>query len=370
MLPPCRAGIAVLNTLTDAVHNPSAVQAMADELVDCAIAASGGDPEGACKPGEQLRLLALGSMGGAPHASRRRRGSHSGPKHTPAATAGAVAGGAGAAGAPAGGQEADWAQQVQEEWREQQAACELYVRLCVDAMTQLGSSNNCGASSNGSSSNGAAAGAAGAAAEPVVSETGRTFRRLLLSAAQLHFERCLADLLPPVAPVPLPSPTAPLLLPGHYTNTPASSAPPRAMPETASASAAAAAAIAFLDSRGPMSTSGKSLQPTHGSANGCPAGTSPATPPAAAAASQLRAWSDIVPASGVSRDALPRARGVSHLLVGLLRGGVLTPRIVLHCAAAMVEGAATGSLQCLECAVILLAGIGQLVSSKRGLWVG
>ncbi|GIL53500.1 hypothetical protein Vafri_9089 [Volvox africanus] len=323
--------------------SPATLEAMADEIVESAVAASGGDPSCPCwdenDDATEVRALTHGSMLGSAAAA--------GP--TPPRTLLT---------------NAEWSELMCQQWDEQVAACEIYVRLCIDALQQMSSAtpaaanvvlmpvapvggppgvelrisspdatataakaalraSSCcdAAESAGAGGNGVAAAPAAtdAAATAVIGDTGRAFRRALLSAAQTHFERCLAALLPVPASPSHVSDT--LLLPSKQAAVPMSL-------ET--------------DSGGARVNGG-----------------------GAASVASRRAWGDMPAVAPNASSALPRARGICHLLLGLLRKGILTPRIVLHCAAALVDGAASGSVACLQCACILLAGSGEQVRTFK-----
>ncbi|GLC34309.1 Eukaryotic translation initiation factor 4 gamma 1 [Pleodorina starrii] len=300
-------------------NSPATLEAMADELVESAIAASGGDAHSPCWGAEaRLELRPLSPAVAAEPAANTMPVSVQQQQQQPSPPS-----------PPPLLSDEEWAELVQQQWEAQFSACDIYVRLCVDALQQMsaatppaagaasspppppgaasgaGTSGSGSASCNGAAEPSAAAAGNGPAAPPAaasggtVGDTGRAFRRLLLSSAQTHFERCLAALLP-VPPSPSPSPSP-------------------------------------------------SNQP----------GQSTAAADGAAAAAPRRAWGDMPAVAPDAASALPRARGVCQLLSGLLRYGLLTPRIVLHCAAALVDGAAGGSAGCLQCACILLAGAGK-----------
>ncbi|GLI67149.1 hypothetical protein VaNZ11_011361 [Volvox africanus] len=316
--------------------SPATLEAMADEIVESAVAASGGDPSCPCwyenDDATEVRALTHGSMLGSTAAT--------GP--TPPRTLLT---------------DAKWSELMCQQWDEQVAACEIYVRLCMDALQQMSSvtpvaasvvpmpvtpvsefagaqlrmygpdvaatASSCcdAAESAGAGGNSvAAAPAATDAATTVVGDTGRAFRRALLSAAQTHFERCLAALLP----VP-PSPS-------RVSDTPMLPSKQAAVP--------------------------MSLEADSGGAGGNGV---------AASVESRRAWGDMPAVAANASSALPRARGICHLLLGLLRKGILTPRIVLHCAAALVDGAAVGSVACLQCACILLAGSGEQFQTLKNV---
>ncbi|GIL91575.1 hypothetical protein Vretimale_9658 [Volvox reticuliferus] len=317
--------------------SPATLEAMADELVESAVAASGGDPSCPCwGENDDAAAVQNPSEERATNHGSSRLGSVTAAGRTPLLQL----------------TDAEWSELMHRQWDEQVAACEIYVRLCVDALQQmsavtppaadvvpvpltavgaspgadlksfspsdtasaaaLGVSSCCNAAdSAGAGGNGMAAppSTATATATMVVGDTGRAFRRALLSAAQTHFERCVAALLPVPA-----SPSDTALLPSTQATTPMSL-------ETGSSTAGVDGVAASVTSRG--------------------------------------TWGDMPAVAPNAASALPRARGISHLLLGLLRKGILTPRIVLHCAAALVDGAAGGSVACLQCACILLAGAGE-----------
>ncbi|KAG2429892.1 hypothetical protein HXX76_010672 [Chlamydomonas incerta] len=307
--------------------SPATLEAMADELIECAVAASGGDALCPCWGGASVPV---------------------------ASTAGAVAGD-GAAPAPLSDE--DWATAMQQQWDEQSRACDIYVRLAADALQNLGAepgqagpAASPGSPAPAASPAGVAAGGGpNAAAGGSVSEAGRTFRRLLLLAAQTHFERCLSALMPTSA---------------STASTP--SAPSAGGGRASSSGEAASGFVSPLPVRpgvsGPGTPAAGSSAAVSPSPSPPPESTNCATPGSASASGATgarRAWGDMPAAAPDAASALPRARGMCHLLLGLLRRGVLTPRIVLHCAAALVDGAAAGSTGCLQCACILLAGAGK-----------
>ncbi|KAG2437126.1 hypothetical protein HYH02_011382 [Chlamydomonas schloesseri] len=304
-------------------NSPATLEAMADELIECAVAAAGGDAHCPC-------------WGAASAAV--------------ASTAGAVAGGPdGATPGPAAVMSnEDWATAMQQQWDEQSRACDIYVRLAVDALQNLGAE---AASQPGSAAAAAAAaGGPNGAAAGSVSEIGRTFRRLLLQAAQTHFERCLAALLPALASTaPTPSAsssgTGPASSSGEAVSGLVSPLPVRVGASGPGTPAAGGSAALSPSPSPPPESAGSASTPA--SAGG---GVVPGS---------RRAWADMPAAVPDAASALPRARGMCHLLLGLLRRGVLTPRIVLHCAAALVDGAAGGATGCMQCACILLAGAGK-----------
>ncbi|EFJ47160.1 hypothetical protein VOLCADRAFT_92323 [Volvox carteri f. nagariensis] len=306
--------------LQPVANSPATLEAMADELVESAVAASGGDPRCPCWGLRTPPQQEAPTGGGAVSDSEVGEAAVAATKPPPLT-------------------DAEWTELMQQQWAAQFAACDIYVRLCVDALQQMcavtpstrspeiappagdtgssGGTSGAGPRTTASQVGGAATEAAGSitassASTAVAGDTGRAFRRALLSAAQTHFERCLAALLP-VPPSPAPN------------------------------------ALSRSSSQAAMSTA------TTQSSDPVPAGA----PDVAAVAPPRRAWGDMPAVAPDAAAALPRARGICHLLLGLLRHGILTPRIVLHCAAALVDGAAGGSVLCLQCACILLAGAGK-----------
>eukprot|EP00198_Chlamydomonas_reinhardtii_P003246 XP_001692582.1 predicted protein [Chlamydomonas reinhardtii] len=307
-------------------NSPATLEAMADELIECAVAASGGDALCPCWGGAAALV---------------------------ASSAGAVAGeldGVPAATAAPLSDEA-WATAMQQQWDEQSRACDIYVRLAADALQNLGAETGAASSPAASSPAavspaGAAAGVANTGAAGSVTETGRTFRRLLLLTAQTHFERCLTALLPTASVSSTPN-ASPIGMSGASGSGEAAGrvvSPQPLRPGALGVGMPAAASTAAI--------SPSPSPPPAGAGGTTPASTS-------GAAGARRAWADMPAATPAAASALPRARGMCHLLLGLLRRAVLTPRIVLHCAAALVDGAAAGSTGCMQCACILLAGAGK-----------
>ncbi|KAG2496371.1 hypothetical protein HYH03_005600 [Edaphochlamys debaryana] len=358
--PECYVDVKAQMLAQPVATSPATLEAMADELVECAMAAAGTElSEAQAQP--PVSAASAGAVAGADPSAEQRSTSPG------AATSGR---------APSLDMgDADWAAAVQRQWDEQCKACDIYVNLAADAMQhwQATSAVTAGAGSPPTSTSGAAPSCNGsAAAAPAASpeaatngaangngaaDTARAFRRLLLSAAQSHFERCLTELLPPGSAAASKQQAQAQSPSGASSSGSPAGQPGPACPTPTRVLSPAVTAALGLDA---ASVGSGSSTPRNGYS------PLPSPPPSSALPARQgsgngsrRAWGDLPGWVESQATALNRARGICHLLLGLLRVGVLTPRIVLHCAAALVDGAAAGSAACAQCACVLLAGAGK-----------